>query len=73
MAQGEDMMSLSRDFQETVNIRAKVDPEFRNGLLTEAMEAADRGELDVVKILLRDYINATEEFESRGNAGTDTV
>lgn len=53
-------MALTRDFRETVKDRADRDPEFRKGLLTEALEAVVRGELEVAKILLRDYINATE-------------
>ena len=61
-------MALTRDFRETVKDRAERDPKFRNGLLTEAMEAVVRGEFDVAKILLRDYINATEGFEAVGKA-----
>ncbi|MDA0835995.1 MAG: transcriptional regulator [Planctomycetota bacterium] len=61
-------MPLTRDFRETVKNRAERDTKFRNGLLAEALEAIVRGELDVAKILLRDYINATEGFESVGNA-----
>lgn len=62
------MMALTRDFRETVRDRATRDPEFRKGLLTEAMQAVVRGEFDVAKILLRDYINGTEGFESVGRA-----
>ncbi|MBC8874621.1 MAG: transcriptional regulator [Planctomycetes bacterium] len=61
-------MALTRDFRETVKDRADRDPEFRNGLLAEALEAVVRGELDVAKILLRDYINATVGFEAVGKA-----
>jgi DNA-binding phage protein len=61
-------MALTRDFRETVKDRADRDPEFRNGLLTEALDAVVRGELEVAKILLRDYINATEGFEAVGKA-----
>ena len=61
-------MALTRDFRETVKDRADRDPEFRNGLLTEALEAVVRGELEVAKILLRDYINATVGFETVGKA-----
>ena len=61
-------MPLTRDFRETVKNRAERDPEFRNGLLAEALEAVVRGELSVAKILLRDYINATEGFEAVGIA-----
>jgi hypothetical protein len=61
-------MALTRDFRETVKDRADRDPEFRNGLLAEALEAVVRGEIEVAKILLRDYINATEGFEAVGRA-----
>lgn len=61
-------MALTRDFKVTVKNRADRDPEFRNGLLTEALEAMVRGELEVAKILLRDYINATVGFENVGKA-----
>ena len=61
-------MALTRDFRETVKDRADRDPEFRDGLLTEALEAVVRGEIEVSKSLLRDYINATEGFESLGKA-----
>jgi hypothetical protein len=61
-------MALTRDFREAVKDRADRDPEFRNGLLTEALDAVVRGELEVAKILLRDYINATMGFEAVGKA-----
>ena len=48
--------------------RAARDPEFRIGLLTEALESLVSGELEVAKILLRDYINATVGFDSVGKA-----
>jgi DNA-binding phage protein len=56
-------MALTRSFKETVKDRALRDPEFRVGLLNEAVEAFLRGELDTGKILLRDYVNATVGFE----------
>ncbi len=51
-------MALTRSFKETVKERARRDPAFRVGLLEEAIEALLRGELDVGKILLRDYMSA---------------
>ena len=54
-------MALTRDFKETVKDRADRDPEFRNELLTEALEAIVCGDVEVAKVMLRDYINATEE------------
>lgn len=66
-------MALTRDFRETVKELADRDDEFRQGLLQEALEAILCGELDVAKTLFRDYINATEGFESVGKAvGTPT-
>ena len=56
-------MALTRDFKETVKARAERDPAFRAGLLTEAIECFLSGELDVGKVLLRDYVNATVGFQ----------
>ncbi len=61
-------MALTKDFLVTVKERAQRDSAFRDGLLLEALESVLRGELELAKILLRDYINATEGFESVGRA-----
>lgn len=61
-------MPLTRKFRQTVKNRADRDTAFRNALLAEALEAIVGGELDVAKALLRDYINATEGFETVGRA-----
>jgi DNA-binding phage protein len=55
-------MALTRDFRETVQARAKRDPTFRKGLLSEAIESLLAGEVAPGKELLRDYINATVGF-----------
>lgn len=55
-------MALTRDFRETVQARAKRDPGFREGLLSEAIERLLAGEVEVGKELLRDYINAAIGF-----------
>ncbi|MFZ0960837.1 MAG: transcriptional regulator [Terriglobia bacterium] len=55
-------MALTRDFRETVQARAKRDPAFRKGLLSEALESYLAGEATLGKELLRDYINATVGF-----------
>jgi DNA-binding GntR family transcriptional regulator len=55
-------MALTRDFKETVKDRADRDPEFRNELLTEALEAIVCGDVEAAKIMLRDYINATVDY-----------
>ncbi len=56
-------MPLTRDFKSTVKARAERDPEFRIGLLQEAVAAFIHGETDLGKVLLRDYVNATVGFE----------
>lgn len=61
-------MELNRSLNETVKERARRDVAFRVGLLKEAIEALLRNELDVGKVLLRDYINATVGFERLGEA-----
>ena len=55
-------MALTRDFRATVQARAKRDPAFRQGLLSEALESYLSGEATLGKELLRDYINATVGF-----------
>jgi len=59
-------MPLTRDFKQTVQERAWNDPEFRIGLLTEAAECLLNDEVNVAKTLLRDYVNATIEFQALG-------
>ena len=59
-------MALTREFRETVRERARRDPAFRIGLLTEAAECVVNGEVDTAKTLLRDYINATIGFKELG-------
>ena len=56
-------MVLSKDFKQRVLARAQRDPEFRHGLLTEAIECLLNDDLDTGKALIRDYINATIGFE----------
>ena len=60
-------MPLTRDFKETVQARAERDREFREGLLKEGVECLLSGEVEVGKIVLRDYINATIGFEELGS------
>ena len=59
-------MLLARDSEETVQARARRDPEFREGLLKEAIEVLLGGEVAVGNALLRDYINAAVGFEEMG-------
>lgn len=55
-------MALTRDFRETVQADVKLDPAFRRGLLSDALESLFSGEVALGKELLRDYINATVGF-----------
>lgn len=59
-------MPLTHSFRDTVKERAMKDPEFRVGLLTEAIECMLSDEIDVAKKLLRDYVNATIGFQELG-------
>ena len=59
-------MALTKDFKNTVMERAQTDPEFRVGLLTEAVECLLNNEVAVAKSLLRDYVNATLGFKELG-------
>ena len=52
-------MAVTRDFKETVQARARRDPAFRRALLREGIGRLVGGDLEVGRILLRDYINAT--------------
>jgi DNA-binding phage protein len=63
-----DSMALTRDFKETVKLRAERDIAFREALLTEAVEQLIAGEVEVGKAILRDYINATMGFEKLAKA-----
>ena len=56
-------MSITRDFKETVKARADRDPEFRKALIAEAISCFATGDIATMKVLLRDYIKATDGFE----------
>ena len=56
-------MALTKEFKATVKARAERDADFREALLTEAVEQLLAGELETGKAVLRDYINATVGFE----------
>ena len=58
-----EIVALTRDFRETILARARRDPEFRDGLLTEGIQCLLEGEVDTGKAVLRNYINATVGFE----------
>ncbi len=56
-------MELTHDFRETVQDRARRDPEFRGYLLTGGLESLLTGEVRVAKVTLSDYIIASVGFE----------
>lgn len=56
-------MALARDYKETINKRAKQDPEFAKALLDEALALFINGEPDVARLILRDLVNSTIGFE----------
>ena len=64
-------MPLTRDFKETVRARAQGDPAFRDGLLKEGVECLLAGDVDAGKIVLRDYIEATNCVDVNLNPGQE--
>ncbi len=52
-------MPLSKEFKELVVARAEKDPQFRRGLITEALSMILQGETIAGRLMIRDYINAT--------------
>ena len=59
-------MALTRDHKETVRLRARRDPEFRECLLKEGVQCLLAGEADVAKIVFSDYVEAVVGFERLG-------
>jgi len=57
-------MVLTREFKNTVMELCK-DPEYRKGLLLEALESYLEGDIVVGNSLLRDYLNTTYEHLKR--------
>ena len=62
------MMALTRDFKETVLLRAQQDPDFAKALFDEAATLFLNGEADTAKFILRDLVNATIGFEQLAQA-----
>ncbi len=56
-------MALTREFRESIRVRAERDPAFRKALFTEALNAYLTGEEATGKAVLKDLINATIGFE----------
>jgi DNA-binding phage protein len=61
-------MALTKNFRETIQARARRDPAFRKALLREAVECMLAGDVRTGKLVLRNYINATEGFGELGRA-----
>ncbi len=61
-------MALTKPFHDLVRARVKRDPAFREGLLSDGIEAFVRGETEIAKSILRHYIHATGGFEKLGEA-----
>lgn len=57
-------MTITRDFNETVNARVGRDPEFAKALLDEAASLFLNGEPETARVVLRDLVNATIGFEN---------
>jgi DNA-binding phage protein len=60
-------MSITRDFQETINARVQREPEFAKALLDEAASLFLNGEPETARLILRDLVNATTGFEKLAN------
>ena len=56
-------MALTREFKETIKARIDRDPVFREEMLKEGGECLLSEDVEVGKVVLRDYINATIGFE----------
>ena len=56
-------MALTRDFKETIQVRIKQDPAFREEMLKEGVECLLAGDMDTGKAVLRAYINAAVGFQ----------
>lgn len=56
-------MSLTKEFKDTVLRRVKTDLEFKECLLSEAVNELLNGDPAVAKSMLRDFINSTISFK----------
>lgn len=62
-------MALTKDFRETLQVRAQHDPAFRQAMLKEGIDTMLAGDVATGKAILRDYINAAVGF---GKLAEDT-
>ena len=61
-------MALTRDFRETLQIRAQHDAGFRQAMLKEGIDTMLAGDVTTGKAILRDYINASVGFSKLAEA-----
>jgi len=61
-------MPLTVSFKEIVQDRMEREPEFAEALFQEGVQCLLKGEVDVGKEIIRDYINGTVGFEKLGKA-----
>jgi hypothetical protein len=66
MEAGEEIMPLTKDFNETVKEQLQKDPDFRRALLKEAVGCMIAGDVETGKSVLRKYINGTVGFVRLG-------
>ncbi len=59
-------MAPTIDFREIVQERALREPEFREMLFTSGVQCLLDGEINVAKVVLRDYIETTMGYEKLG-------
>lgn len=57
------MMTLTRDFKETVTARVQRDSAFATALLNEAVSLFLNGEPETARLILRELVHATVGFE----------
>ena len=62
-------MTLTRDFKDTIQARARKDSRFREALFTEALNAYLAGDTTTGKAVLRDLVNATIGFAGLAQVG----
>jgi DNA-binding phage protein len=56
-------MVFTRDFNQSINLRIQRDPDFAKALLDEAISLILNGESETARLILRDLVNATIDFE----------
>jgi hypothetical protein len=65
---GKDGRILGVPIEPLIREKARRNPEFRNGLIREAVECMLNGEVSVGNAVLRDYVNGAISFEKLSKA-----